>query len=281
MSDLNHAVLWRFNPVADYDLKFKDFLHLVFLGDVELMLQRSQAGMVSSLAGQLDPELVADEKRRIRYMGDPVKFAMSAQILRNLPFLTAIVPVFIFSLFIASLVKLSLPFVRRWPIFMENFIDEGSGIPFGKFGKFQRRKRRDEYGQEKVVVPSHIANITQILSNAVDGLEYLAQGFTEDGKQDEVIRYRTERSIKFAGYNERKARLQLNELTNLSVVLRSWLLAWVRILPSIANCLGQLIGCHVQFSYWSSLCKPIVPVASCVSIFGFSLESVAFYSYPY
>ena len=28
MSDLNHAVLWRSNPVADYDLKFKDFLHV-------------------------------------------------------------------------------------------------------------------------------------------------------------------------------------------------------------------------------------------------------------
>ena len=41
----------------------------------------------------------------------------------------------------------------------------------------------------KVLIPSHIANITQILSNAVDGIEYLAQGFIEDGKQDQVIRY--------------------------------------------------------------------------------------------
>ena len=35
---------------------------------------------------------------------------------------------------------------------MENFIDENSGIPFGKFGKFQRRNRRDEYGQGKTTV---------------------------------------------------------------------------------------------------------------------------------
>ena len=30
MTELNHAVLWRFNPVAEEDWHFKDFLKVVF-----------------------------------------------------------------------------------------------------------------------------------------------------------------------------------------------------------------------------------------------------------
>jgi len=263
--------------VAEEDWHFKDFLKLVFLGDVELLLSRSRKAMSSNVVAGLDEELVSDDKRRLRYFGDPVKFAMSTQVLRNLPAITAVVPIVIFSLAIASLVKLTLPFIRRWPILFENVM----GSP-QEFGKWVPRRKREISSAQNATVSSHLEMVGVMLQKAVDGIEYLAQGFPDNGQQDQVFRYNvTKRSTKFAGYNERKARIQIEGVTEISRILRDWLRAWVNILPNIANCLGQLIGCHVQWSYWDSLCKPIVPVASCVSVFGFSLESLANVAYPY
>eukprot|EP00088_Acartia_fossae_P025093 TRINITY_DN2594_c0_g1_i3.p1 TRINITY_DN2594_c0_g1~~TRINITY_DN2594_c0_g1_i3.p1 ORF type:complete len:283 (-),score=44.68 TRINITY_DN2594_c0_g1_i3:392-1210(-) len=268
---LNHAILWRFNPPAEEDFTFHDFVKLVFHGDARLLLSRSQNAMAGNYVGMLDSELVEDEKRRIRYMGDPVKFAMAAQVLRNLPALSAVVPILIFSLLIATLVKLSLPFIRRWPILVDSWMPEEQSQGGWKFQS--SRKRRDT---GKADIPYYLYSIADKLEN--EGFENSINNLVSD--KDEV-RYVKKRSIRFASYNQRKARYQLGELTDFSQIFRDWLRTWIRFLPNIANCLGQLIGCHVQFSYWASLCKPIVPVASCVSIFGFSLESLAHFGYPF
>jgi len=268
----NHAILWKFNPVAEKQFSFQEFLQLVFQGDVSVLMSRSQYAMASSVYGDLDPAF-EDPLKRLRFAGDPVKFAMTHQILRNLPALSAIVPVLFFSLLIASMVKLVLPFIRRWPTFIGNLIPDDEE----EFDKFQSRDKR--HAPEKIVVPRDLIKVGERLESTLSsGLNFLN---ISDHTDSESIRYEKKRSIKFAGYEQRKARLQLGEMTELSEIFKSWLQAWVRILPNIASCVGQIIGCHVVFGYWGNVCKPVAPMAVCISILGFSLESLGRFSYPF
>jgi len=268
----NHAILWKFNPVAEKQFSFKEFLQLVFNGDVSVLMSRSQYAMASSVSGDLDPVL-EDPLKRLRFMGDPVKFAMTHQVLRNLPALSAIVPVLIFSLLIASMVKLVLPYLRRWPLFISNLMPEDEE----EFGKFQPRDKR--HAPDKIIVPRHLMKVGESLETALTtGLQFLK---LSDHSDNDNIRYEHKRSIKFAGYEQRKARLQFGELSEMSQLFKSWLQAWVRILPNIAACVGQVIGCHIVYGYWGSMCKPVAPMAVCISVFGFSLESVGHFNYPF
>ncbi len=45
---------------------------------------------------------------------------------------------------------------------------------------------------QNATVSSHLEVVGLMLQKAVDGIEYLAQGFPDDGQQDQVFRYLSE-----------------------------------------------------------------------------------------
>jgi len=234
-------------------LTFYDFCKVFFLGDLTEVVKLSTFGYARTLADDLDPEQSSPENR-LKYIGDPVKQAMLLQILRNFPYLASVPLIITLSLFIASFAKFTIPFIRRF----STLIGQLSG---------PQRKKRDVDGSIDGIlrIPGHLKNITATLSLALEGVEYMAH---QDTISQDFFRMPKKRSTKFASYDERKARIGISQVTEVGKVVRSWLKTWIDLAPTVSACFGQVIGCFVRFSYWSSHCKIYGPTTACFSVLG-------------
>jgi len=262
------TIFFKTQPEIESYFSFKDFFKVFLLGDLRHMLDISTFGYGRTVADGLDPGLLEDPDLREKYLGDPIKTAMLIQILRRFPYLTAIPAIFALSLFIASFAKFTIPFIRRFSNIMDKFLPPAPA-----------RRKRDTVAMEGIRhIPEHLKELGRTLSEGMLAVEYLALKSIEekDGLRSPVITKRS--STLFDSYDKRKARLAISGVSDVGKIIRSWLQAWVDMLPRVSMCSGQLIGCHVRYAFWATPCKPFGPVINCVSVFGKAIGVVLHYT---
>lgn len=261
----------KVEPDENAFFSFKDFFQVFLLGDLRHILALSPFGYARSVADDLDPALTLTDERRLKYLGDPIKTAMLVQILRAFPYIVSIPAIFSLSLFIAAFSKFLIPFIRRFSTLIGQLVDNG--------GNRNSRKKRDAHVTRGGIelIPGHLKKMAVKLNSALDGVQFLALQHAQNDSTFNALHLKVlqKRSSRFAGYNERKARMGISEVSEVGLVVRSWIRTWITISPSIADCVGTLIGCYVRLAYWASACKPFATVTSCVSILGRSLGIVA------
>eukprot|EP00088_Acartia_fossae_P039340 TRINITY_DN40951_c0_g1_i1.p1 TRINITY_DN40951_c0_g1~~TRINITY_DN40951_c0_g1_i1.p1 ORF type:complete len:291 (+),score=7.74 TRINITY_DN40951_c0_g1_i1:37-873(+) len=271
-SEFPFGVFFRSQPDVDSYFSFKDFFKVFLLGDIQYLLDHSAFGHGRSVADTLDPAFLSDPERRLKYTGDPVKLAMLAQVIRRFPYITAIPAIFSLALLIASFSKFTIPFIRR----ISNILD--------KFTSDSSRKKREYLASEGIRhIPGMLKGMLNTLANGVEAIEFLALENIEkqEGFSHPIARSRRYAEKRFLSYDERKAKFALDEISDIGAVIKTWLESWVRLLPRLANCSGQLAGCFIRYQFWATPCKPWGPITNCFSLFGEALGTLADLSFRF
>eukprot|EP00088_Acartia_fossae_P052059 TRINITY_DN5863_c0_g1_i7.p1 TRINITY_DN5863_c0_g1~~TRINITY_DN5863_c0_g1_i7.p1 ORF type:complete len:291 (+),score=46.13 TRINITY_DN5863_c0_g1_i7:37-909(+) len=238
-------------PQEDYLLTFYDFIKVFLHGDVYALMRTSPFAASSSPVEHLDPEFQFDDELRMKYFGDPVKRAMFVQALRRWPYMTAIPVIFSLAIFIASLLKLTVPFITRFSVLLENLLVPESREEDGGEDRRRKRRKRGEVERESVtidriwMIPGRLQDYCVTLAKAVESIEFLVFNYMD--KEDGFRLDTTRKSTLFANLNEDIAKQNVRQAMEIGKSTQSWLQSWSQLFPTLKQCVDQIFSCHLKF----------------------------------
>jgi len=259
-------------PQADYVMKFDDFIKIFLLGDIYALMATSPFAASRSSVEYLESEFQQNEELREKYFGDPVKRAMFVQAMRRWPYMVAIPVVFSLAVFIASLLKLTIPFISRFTSLLEVVVSRSAS----------NRKKRDILAIGGIAdIPSKLSDICMTLCKAIESIEYLtiAGMEQEDGFRVHIPR----RSVLFSNYTEASATSNIKQAVDYGRITRDWIQTWSQLLPTFQKCIDQIFRCHLTPTArrgGSSECGKKNRLSACARFLGAFLAPLADMSLP-
>jgi len=254
--DSDFSVFYKTLPETERHFSLYDFIKVFIYGDIVHLMSFTPSGLGRHISLDLDSSF-DDPKERAKFGGDPVKTAMLVQSLRRFPYIVSLPLIISLTVIIASLAKLSIPFIRRLSNLTPALVN-------------QRVKR--EAIDNVTAIPNELSRMGGVLARGLEGVEFMA---LQSADQQEGYSFPSKRSTKFLTYHERKARLALAEVDLLGERIADWMRNFVNLLPSVGNCVGQVIGCHIRAAALLGNCPLFAPLTSCINVVGNAVRVLA------
>jgi len=253
----------------DYLLTFYKFVKAFLFGDIFALMSTSPFAASSSPAEHLEPEFAYDSLLRKDFFGDPVKQAMFVQALRRWPYMTAIPVIFTFSIFIGSLLKLTVPFIKRFSLFLDGVLDENRLLSVNS-----SRKKRDIVALERIkLIPSEMSEACTVLAAAVEAVEYLALSTVHD---EHAFRWNLGRhSELYNSLNRPTATAHMHAGVEQAKMARGWVAQWQHLKSRFYECVDKIVNCHLRPSMKGvPECQQTSAKSACVTLLGAFLASL-------
>jgi len=253
----------------DYVLTFYKFIKIFLFGDIFALMSTSPFAASNSPTEHLEPEFAFDNMLREDFFGDPVKQAMFVQSLRRWPYMTAIPVIFTFSIFIGSLLKLIIPFIRRFTSLLDSLMVENKLA-----GAHSTRKKRDIVALERIkLIPSEMTEACTALAAAVEAVEYLALSTAHD---EDAFRWNIERhSVLYNNVTKPAATANMHTGVKIGKMAVGWIAQWQKLKSRFHKCLDQIVSCHLRPSRKGvTECQHDSSKSACVTLLGAFLASL-------